>query len=287
MLVCLILAGALAIAVQRLSTTRGPVDAAGEDSPWTGALWSDLIQDNRTTALVLADPTLVLAQNAMRSSISLQEYTARGLRPRIESGIADPELRDMVRTVISWQVASLADVDLLRRILIMRPITPRQFTVYMARDFNLRLLATGNTILVGGRRSNPWVESFYDSLTFHVEHDESTQLPYILNRSPRPNEQKEYRQDALVGSPRTYGYASVAYIRSPGSSGSVLLLSGTDGQASESAVRFVTTERLFMAFCRTIASTPRRRLPYFEVLLRNEKVSSSPMNVTPIAWRVH
>jgi hypothetical protein len=283
---CLLLAGIPGFLLLRDNKGGAARDAIGEPSASVRLLWSQLLQPNRPVRIVLADSGFALLQAMLRRPLSLSEYISRSYAGQADATAEGDWSRALMRRAAWWQLTGVSDVDLVRNILLATSFDPRRITILSARELDIRALNSGNTILSGSRRSNPWVDVFAGSLNFAVEHDEEQQLPYVRNKAPRSGEKEFYRLILDRTGKLIDDFAVVAFLPNPAASGSVLILAGLDGPASEAAGRFVTTEKLFDSFRKQIAPDHTKRIPYFEVLLKTRKLAGSPQEVEVVARRL-
>jgi hypothetical protein len=149
----------------------------------------------------------------------------------------------------------------------------------------MRLLNTENAILVGSKRSNPWAELFEPMLNFSFDYDESSGRALVRNRAPKPGEQPVYSA-SIASDGVKQGYAVVAYLPNLRRTGSVLLLAGTSTAETEIAGFFATTEDTFSRFVARLPKAAGGALPYFEVLLKTQRVGQDPQRHEVIAFRL-
>jgi hypothetical protein len=160
-----------------------------------------------------------------------------------------------------------------------------RLSLYIARDYAMQDLQTNNVILVGSRRSNPWVELFEDRLNFLFEVDPATMLPRYRNRQPQPNEQPSYSLEQGESDGDAYG--TIAFLPNLGRSGNVLLLSGTGIQAIRAGAECLTSDDRFAPVHRLIAQHSNKDgLPFFEVLFRTKRVGGSSTGFEVVAFRI-
>jgi hypothetical protein len=76
----------------------------------------------------------------------------------------------------------------------------------------------------------------------------------------------------------------VAYLPKPDRTGVVLLIEGTDAEATEAAGDFLLSEDQLSSFKRLLHAT---KLPYFQVLLKVSSVRGTPLVATVQAYRAY
>ena len=151
----------------------------------------------------------------------------------------------------------------------------RTFIRY-ARDLQMADLRGANLVIIGARRSNPWVELFDKNNNFQGLY--STALSdYVLNKSPRANESKTYAQTGIETA-----YALISLV--PGITGdeNVLLVGGTTTPGTEGAANFLFS-RSFEDFLGKAVDPNRGHIRHFEVLLKISSTAGSAQRPQVIA----
>lgn len=228
-------------------------------------LWRQMFDNGRPTCIVLSDAMLGLFDDAIKHQMSLNEY-----RDKIFSSLSDERLKDPVENA-RWKelltgtyFTHISDARSAAQFSVLNAAHNLPTEIVFAGDFAVSYLQSHNLILVGTRRTNPWVELFEDQLNFHSVFEETRPMgSYFQNRSPLPGESATYAVQW-----RKQGYCRVAFLPNPSRSGNVLLVSGTDMASSEAGGQFISSERWIQNLYSALGSSPNARLPYFEVLLK-------------------
>jgi hypothetical protein len=206
--------------------------------------------------------------------------------------------REQRETLMDRRYTSMADVLLLDRLMLVAPPESRQrLTVFFARDYSSESLLKSNVIVIGSRRANPWAEPFDRSLNFRFEFFEDTNLTSIHNEHPLPGEKASYDQ-LRVRSQNVESFSVVALLPNLRGSGSVLLLEGSNMDATEAAGEFVTSERLLKELRRRLAGPESKTseskapestaFPYFEALLESRRLGGGAVSdISILAVRKH
>jgi hypothetical protein len=265
-------------AVIRLATMSRP-----DATPVLRKFWANLIQPDQRTTVILADSCLAFAQDITHHPVTLREYLAHdpgvwfsGLK------ILPAEAHDL-ELLMTRQYTSLADINGMRRILLANPRNQQEVNVVFARDFRIRGVSSDNLVLLGSRRSDPWVELFDSRLNFEFDYDEPSMKAFIRNRSPLPGEQAFYKVNGL-GLNITEGYADIALLPSAGGLRKVLLLQGTDMEATEAAGDIVANEdELGKLLARVAPNTSV--VPFFEALYETHRLAGAPRQAQLLAVR--
>ena len=104
----------------------------------------------------------------------------------------------------------------------------------------------------------------------------------MKNLHPRPGEEAIYLRplDQL----NSIGYSVVAYLPNADHTANVLLIEGSDSQATNAAGDFVTSETSMANFLKLLNA---KQFPYFEVLLKTTRLSGTPMSADVLAYRTY
>jgi hypothetical protein len=254
---------------------------AWRSTPAVNSFWSGILDARPNTDVVLADTSFALIEDITKQSIPLNEYLSRSYIAQLQSQDLSQDRRDDLMLISQRNNGSLGDFHAAQRILGLDPFTNKMH-LYDARDFMPKLLKQDNVILVGSRKSNPWEDLFLGSLNFSVEYDPDRHVNFVKNHAPTAGEQAIYTS-APPSEPNS-GYSVVAYLPNPDQGGKVLILAGTDSQATEGAGEFLTSEDSLASFQKML-HVPA--LPYFEVLLKTTHLNGTPMDAKIVAYRIY
>jgi hypothetical protein len=230
--------------------------------------WRALFQNGRRTSLVLSDTNVALLENLLGIPVGLADYANRQYVQ--DPALLTPELRRLFGHLAGNDYsASTATVDLRAALTIAEfaqaysiRLTPRSARMMRLQDFR----TDDNFILMGSPLSDPWTALFQDHLDFVFEFDRAQKKEVCRNRHPRDGELPLYDPNATMFKPGD-AFAIVGLLENPEEKGHVLILGGSNAEATESAVRFVADPDFF---ARTMAQHKvdvRGPLRDFEVLL--------------------
>ena len=229
-----------------------------------GPLWPLLFDGSRQTLVVCADSTLVIAENLLGHSVSLEQYLSRGyLQPPAKDA---PVASWVLASLPFWNFTDIADTRLVQRISRLNGDYWSKARVRSARSAQLDDFKSGNVILLGSARSSPWVHLFDPLLEFQVEYDGRTRNSVVRNRSPRPGEQDVYRWEESGNSGESY--CALSFLPNLRSTGNVLIVAGTVGDSTEATGEFITSTATSLGLWGDLMKRGRSHLPYFEVLLK-------------------
>lgn len=247
--------------------------------------WSGIFHQDASAQVVLDDASLDFYQEALGHPIALAEYFDRSyLHPAEEAAAAahlDPKL---VHSFLLRRQSNFADVNLVGRLSQTAAALGSSANIGFARDFSFRQLRSGNMVLLGTRQSNPWIQSFDSYLTLRWKFDPALDGYYPMDITASASDAEKFRSGA--DSLKTHeGYASVAFLPNLGGTGNVLIISGTGGAAVSAALEFLNDETAMSQLRSRLKPPEKNAFPYFEILLRIEKGSSLPRNVTIVLSR--
>jgi hypothetical protein len=252
--------------------------------PAIQALWSSVLRGGQRTDLVAADSCFGLLQDSVHRSISLDEYLTHDPDRWMKGFQGDAAYRDMLRMMALRQYTSLADLELAHGIVALSDGFATQPVLAFARDFPIRAASTDNLVLLGSQRSNPWVELFLPRLNFRFETDEASHRAIVRNRNPRSGEQDTYLVPG-EGSNIREGYAVLALQPNLTGTGNVLMIYGSDMEATEAAGALATTEAELAPVLQRVFSRIPKSIRSCEILLKTRRLGGAPRSYTLLAWR--
>jgi hypothetical protein len=238
-------------------------------------LWSRMFGGRLPTELVLADSNLSLFQDLLHKPLTLQEYIQHNY---LLMG-TDPT----AALLMHRRYTSTADVDVLRRTLLMAGADGNRLGVTFARDFSSDDLKSRNVILVGSKRANPWAEPFEAHMNFHFDYVAAEGVGVIVNTHPKPGEQPGYIVPRPMDETKE-SYGLLAFQPNLAHNGNVLLIAGLGMQGTLAAGELATSPELFKQVVDALGANGRE-LPYFEVVLEAEMMGSTVHGFKLVAWR--
>lgn len=245
--------------------------------PTVAALWSNILGAKPNTDLILADASFGLVQVIDKKSFSLNDYLSRDYISQLQPQALKPDMRAALGEIASWHLGNSRDFELAREILALDP-PGRKIHLYNAHDYTPDLIKQDNVILIGSTFTNPWGELFESRLNFITKFNNNG-VATVTNRAPAPGEKKIY-----TATWSSDGYCVVAYLPSSYHSGSVVLIEGTDAEATEAGGNFLFSEDQLSNFQKKLHAT---KLPYFEILFRVFRVSGTPLTATIETYRTY
>jgi hypothetical protein len=277
---------ALAIACAVLVQQNLSLRSTG--NTWAGrteveAFWQDFVKGQPEIDIVLPDASVTMSEEMTHQRMTLSDYLDHNYVNHNEEASFSPDRVDDLRGLFEHNLVMLGDFLAAQQILSLTPLLP-SLRLQHARFYTAEAIKQNSFILIGGRKANPWMGLFADQMNFNVDFDTELgkYLSYVKNRNPRPGEQAVY-------SPRTdsnafTGYSVIAYLPNPSGTGNVIVLAGTDSEATRVAAEFLTSESSLAKFRNTLKV---KKLPHFEVLLKTSRLSGTSFNAEMLAYRVY
>jgi len=231
--------------------------------------------------IVEPDTSLVMIEDFAGGSIPLSEYLSKDFPQRQLAMTKDPAMQKMISSLNTYRTTSanegLIAVDFFETL----NRAGVHATIRYARDLHVSDLNEGNTILIGGPNSDPWVTLFNDRINFRHVDNIAQQTSSFENLRPAAGEQAHYIN---TWGNQSVGYVDIALTQNLSQSGYVLLINGADMQANEAAARFMLHGRLPPEISSLLN---RKDLRYFELFLRSKHIAGeSDSTFELVAFRI-
>lgn len=278
--VCAALAIGCILLFQQVRTVRSAL------SPWRGkpavaAFWQTFLGYHNQTDVVLPDDSLMLTEDLVHHPISLEDYLSRNYMRQIQSSDFSADRKFDLDQVFAHNLITFGAVRAAQLMLAMIPASsPSNLT--LARYYMADSIKRDSVILIGGKKSNPWVHLFDDRMNFVTDFDDAHSLAFVANRNPKPGELSVYPvahdPNALVG------FTTIAYLPNPSGTGNVIILAGTDSDATSAAAEFLTSEEDLE---KLQDSLHVKDFPYFELLLKTSRLSGTSFSSELLAYRTY
>jgi hypothetical protein len=283
--VAILAVAAIAFFAGRASMERTLAAAATPNAFATNPLWTRLFVNDQPASIVIADSSLVIVQNALQKSFTLNEYIDRSYRNQIEAA-QHSGMRDLLRMIAGRQYTSLADANLASELRSIGTQLGARVSVRYARHMNIRDFNSGNYILIGSSHGVPWVELFEPGLNFQFDRIGKEPRFGFRNKQPLKGEASVYTSAAPMNGPQE-NYATISMAPNLTHSGTVLLLNGVTMEATEAAGEFAMGRDFPSVLSKALGSRTGEKLPYFELLLKAASMAGAPHKVDIIAARKH
>jgi hypothetical protein len=274
------LAVACAVLIQQNVSMRKTLNP-WESQPALKAFWSGFLDSHRETDLVLPDDSASIMEDIAGKPLSLSDYMTRFFIAQIQSSNMSADRKQDVNQVLSHNLITFGAVRAAQALLgEIPPKYPRYLT--LARYFTADEIKRNNVVLIGGKKAVPWDELFDDQLNFVTDFDYGHGWQIVRNRNPRPGEQAIY--SVPTGSASLIGYTVIAFLPNPSHTGNVIILAGTDSDATGAAAAFLTSEDEMEKLRATFHAA---RFPFFEALLKTSRLSGTFFDAELVAFRTY
>lgn len=248
-------------------------------TPALTALWTNLFSASRPTSIVVSDSSLSLYEDLLGRQFSLADYLTAHSRGQDPSLAADPALGRFARLVFGRSLTSGASVGTVYRIAELKGHEASGLHIFQPRDFTISSMKFGNVVLLGSPRANPWVELIENKLTFRYVYDQTSHYSGFQNLAPKKGEAISFPTDARTS------YCRIAYLPNLSGNGSILNIAGTETEGTEGGGEYITSEKSLEKLRQNLGAG-EGPFPYFEVLLRSERVGGATPQLTIVPTRL-
>jgi hypothetical protein len=261
-----------------------PRCAAWTETQWTAVrdLWGQFFpQDGHELMVVASDAAFAMWQDVTGNTLSLGDYLGRKY---FEMG--DPHLRE----IAARPCIALADLSVALDLVDVSEAFGGHVRSRYARDLSMRDLRTGNAVMMGSKRSNPWLQLFEPFLNFVLTLDPPPGGPRFHNTMPRSGEAASFaipcRFD-IEGAERVQmeSYAMIALLPNLSDAGHVLILEGLSMEGTQAAGESVTNPERLCVILRHIGHKPGTTVRPFEALLKLTSIPGGYAHPKVVAFR--
>jgi hypothetical protein len=233
----------------------------------TRDFWTQLFHDDEhVLTFVSADAGFALWQDITGQSIELGDYITRRFS---QSNGSDPKLNESAARLFT----SPADVTVALKVAEVGASLQGRVRHRNARDMTTAELHSGNAVLMGSRRSNPWVGLFESRMNFILAAEGDQLAPHFRNREPARGEPSDFaiasRFDSLgAEKEQMVSYAVAALVPNLSGTGLVLILEGLNMEGTAAVGDVVTNPEKLSALLRKLGHKPGTPVEPFEVLMK-------------------
>ena len=147
------------------------------------------------------------------------------------------------------------------------------------KDFSIDTMKFANVVLLGSPRANPWVELIEKQLQFRYVYDENTHHSAFQEITANAGEPINFPTDSKTS------YCRIAFVPNLSGNGNILNIAGTETEGTEGGGEYVTNERTLEQLRQRLGAKDGP-FPYFEVLLKSDRVGGATPQFTIVAARL-
>ncbi|HEY3443354.1 MAG TPA: hypothetical protein VGK29_21530 [Paludibaculum sp.] len=230
--------------------------------------------------IAMTDGNFTMHKFLNRREMALTEYTSARWLWDFRSQV--PEVIPLAVTAYT-SVASAVTAVRIGSLLEAAGCTP---LIGTSRNLQLRDFKEDRPIvLLGSAPSNPWVELFEDRLNFVIDIDIENRIQRCHNKAPRIGEQAFYTLEQKTNLPGV-AYAIISTPSNPVGKAPVLIIAGTNAEATEAAGELATDIPRMARELRQLGIDPETKVAQLELLIRVQHLNDTPSRSEVIAHRV-
>jgi len=252
-----------------------------EGRPTVASLWTDFVHSHQEIDIVLPDASVSISEEILGHPMSLSDYLDHNYMRLPQSLDLSSDRRADLNQIFAHNIVTMGDFHAAQQILALTPLSSSLHLTF-SRFYTADSVKRNSFILIGGKKANPWVRLFDEQMNFSLGYDNVHSQSLIVNRHPQAGEQTSYA--APMDANAFIGYSVIAYLPNPSRTGNVIILAGTDSDATSAAAEFLTSEEQLSKLRTTLRS---EKFPYFEVLLKTSRLSGTSFNAEPLAYRAY
>ncbi len=248
-------------------------------APLTVLPWS-MFGHASEARIAMTDGNFTMHKFLNRREMALTEYTSARWLWDFRSQV--PKVIPLAVTAYT-SVASAVTAVRIGSLLERAGCTP---LIGTSRNLQLRDFKEDRPIvLLGSAPSNPWVELFDDRLNFVIDNDIENRIQRCRNRAPRTGEQAFYTLEHRTNLP-DIAYAIISTPSNPVGKAPVLIIAGTNAEATEAAGELAADIPRMARELRQLGIDPEGKVAHLELLIRVQHLNDTPSRSEVIAHRV-
>ncbi|WP_164981441.1 hypothetical protein [Silvibacterium dinghuense] len=247
--------------------------------PVVSEFWTSFVAAAPETHIILPDASVTMSEEITHKQLSLWDYIHRDFPGSAHGSNMSADRQRDLDTIFGHNIVTLGDFAAAQQFLALSPIAP-SFHLSLARFFEADSINHANMIIIGGRKANPWTALFDEKLNFGLEDSDEAASLCVVNRHPLASESA--RLCPSIGQNYITAYSVVAFVPNPGRTGKVLLLGGTDSDATAAAAQFMTSTDGLNDLKAQLHSD---HIGYFEAVLKNTSLRGAPFRAQLLSIR--
>ena len=244
-------------------------------------VWAVLAGTRRTTSIILSDSSVSVAQNLTRKPVTLSMYLSPAYPRDMLAGIGAVPTALVLSEITKHPYTSLNSAIVASRLQLSASRAGIETALRFPRDITIREFESENFVLIGSRRSVPWMELVEEELNFVLAGDPGNLDFYMINKAPKKGEAAVYRPEP----DGSVTFASVALVPNGTGRGLIMCFQGLTGMANEAAEQLIDDAKN-SPLAPLLKSVPTGSLPHIEILLRATGMGGTPVKTEVLATRI-
>jgi hypothetical protein len=241
--------------------------AAGKQlSPDSRILWSQLFPQGGNALVVLSDPDFGLWQLLAHKDILLRDYA------NMRFGIYADQFTNVPSELLGSTHISLSAAHFLVDVVPISEALHSGLKLRPAQQTNLNDFKSGNVILLGGRRSNPWAELFEPKLHYVTAKLDSHSKSHFNTRALA-------EKDGIIAAGDGESYAVIALLPNLTGTGKILMIEGLTMEGTDAACEFLVNPKSSSLLVHRLKTELGSATKPFEALLRLAPISGGSINI--------
>lgn len=279
----LLATAAVTMAVTRFAMRNDPRGASPVAGGAIRDFWGQFFEKpGEELKVVYADASFALWQDLNGKTLNLGDYLSHKY-------LNVPG--DKLAEVAARRATSPADIGLSVHLASLTTEFGGQIDAQFARNADPEFFHHGNVVLIGSRRSNPWIEVYDPSLNFELDQDPKSGAPLFRNRSPQPHEAATYSIPAMLDAQGAEdkeftSYGVLAVLKGCGSRGLIVLDEGLNMQATQALGDMLTDPQRLDTLLRSMGHKAGVAVAPFEALIQITSVPGGYDNPVVVAYRL-
>lgn len=263
----------------------GPTHSAIIDQPTSRQFWSGIFPELGPTEVVLDDAPLDFYQDATNHSVALAQYYDRSYLASVEKNAAAAKLDPArIHSLMLSRQSSYAYSAVAWRLAQIAGELHSPATMQFARDLTFHQVKSGNVVLLGNPRSNPWIQPFEARLSIGWAIDSALHSYYPQDKTAPEAQRDQFRASESDVNGRA-GYASISFLPTLSGTGNALILTATGGSAMGVALDFLSSEGQLKQLRSRLGGDSSSNFPYFDLLLKTERGSKELNSLSLVICR--
>jgi hypothetical protein len=251
-------AGLAAIALLGTGVWIGRHDSNVQAASEPDTLFSRLFQEHPGPTRFVVTDSVVAILGVIQSAPKLEKYIDGSYLEDASRNLPGDAAQRLAHGLESRQITSYADVTILSKLFRTHPSWASGIEVRHAKHMRTGDFKSGNFIITGNFRSNPWSRLFDASTRFAIEGGQ------IHNLAPRAGEPVVWPEHAS----NSISMARISVSNNLDATGFVLHIAGESMEATQGAGEFLLRSGSLNEIREALGLRPGERIPPFEMVVQ-------------------